>query len=163
MCHYLYTVEPHLSGYNPHSSTESASLIWKFSYPDIQSGNGGVRISEARLYIYTLFVYLNVLCLNFVLHICLLQVDDRYDKDKLRDRSDRDPRERDPRDDRDVRGDIRGERDSRGDPRQQREVRSDRDTRVDRGDPRSDPRDKERYILTFNLLIKKSMHSPLIC
>ena len=59
--YFPYTVEPHLSspdptypdtclGTNPHSSTESASLIQKFSYPDSQSGNGGVRISEAQLY-----------------------------------------------------------------------------------------------------------------
>ena len=51
---------PHLSrlfnypdtclGTNPHSSTESDSLIWKFSYLDSQSGNGGVRISEVPLY-----------------------------------------------------------------------------------------------------------------
>ena len=33
-------------GTNPHSSTESDSLIQKFSYPDSQSGNEGVRISE---------------------------------------------------------------------------------------------------------------------
>ena len=32
---------------NPHASTESDSLIQKFSYPDSQSGNRGVRISEA--------------------------------------------------------------------------------------------------------------------
>ena len=57
----LYTVQPHLSGLftdldtylgtNPHSSTESDSLIRKFSYLDSQSGNGGVRISEVSLYI----------------------------------------------------------------------------------------------------------------
>ena len=29
--------------------TESDSLIRKFSYPDIQLGNGGVRISEGPL------------------------------------------------------------------------------------------------------------------
>ena len=33
-----------------HSSTESDSLIRKFSYPESQSGNGGVRISEVPLY-----------------------------------------------------------------------------------------------------------------
>ena len=37
-------------GTNPHSSTESDSLIRKCSYPDSQSWNGGVRISEAPLY-----------------------------------------------------------------------------------------------------------------
>ena len=37
-------------GTNPHSSTESDSLIRKFSYPDSQSGNVGVRISEVPLY-----------------------------------------------------------------------------------------------------------------
>ena len=62
---FIYTVEPHLSGpylsglfiypdtclgADPHSSTDSASLIRKFSYPDSQSGNGDVRINEARLY-----------------------------------------------------------------------------------------------------------------
>ena len=51
-----YTVEPHLSGLftypdtclgtNPYSSTESDPFIRKFSYPDSQSGNEGVRISE---------------------------------------------------------------------------------------------------------------------
>ena len=57
----LCTVEPHLSGLftypdtclgtNLHSSTENDSFIRKFSYPDSQSGNRGVRISEAPLYI----------------------------------------------------------------------------------------------------------------
>ena len=51
---------PHLSGLftypdiclrtNSHSSTESASLIRKFSYRDSHSGNGVVGISEAPLY-----------------------------------------------------------------------------------------------------------------
>ena len=36
-------------GTNPHSSTESVSLIRKISYPDSQSVNGGVQISKARL------------------------------------------------------------------------------------------------------------------
>ena len=45
-------------GTNPHSSTESDSLIRKFSYPDSQSGNGGVRISEVPLY-NTLYDYVN--------------------------------------------------------------------------------------------------------
>ena len=54
------TVKPHLSelftypdtclGTNPHSSAESDSLFRKFSYPDSQSGNRGVRISEDPLY-----------------------------------------------------------------------------------------------------------------
>ena len=43
-------------GTNPQSSTESDSLIRKFSYPDSQSGNGGVRISEVPLYIYYYFL-----------------------------------------------------------------------------------------------------------
>ena len=57
----MYTVEPHLSGLftylytclrtNPNASTESDSLIRKFSYPDSQSENGGVRMSEAPLYL----------------------------------------------------------------------------------------------------------------
>ena len=56
----MYTVEPRLSGLftyldtclrtNSYASTESDSLIWKFSYPDSQSGNRGVRISETPLY-----------------------------------------------------------------------------------------------------------------
>ena len=61
---YTCTVEPHLSGphlsglftypdtclgTNLYASTESDSLIRKFSYLDSQSGNGGVRISEAPL------------------------------------------------------------------------------------------------------------------
>ena len=55
----LITVERHLSGLftyldtrlgtNPHISTESDSLIRKFSYTDSQTGNGGVCISEAPL------------------------------------------------------------------------------------------------------------------
>ena len=75
---YIYwninTVEPHLSGShlsglftysdislrtNPHSSTECASLIRKFSYPDSQSGNRGFRISEARLYNITILFHTN--------------------------------------------------------------------------------------------------------
>ena len=57
---YQHTVEPHLSGLfsypdkcietNSHSSTESDSLIWKFGFPDSQSGNRGVRMNEAPLY-----------------------------------------------------------------------------------------------------------------
>ena len=39
----------HLFGTNPHSSTEIDSLIRKFSYPDSQSANRGVRISEVPL------------------------------------------------------------------------------------------------------------------
>ena len=35
----------------PHSSTESDTFIRKFSYPDSQFGNGGVRISEASMYL----------------------------------------------------------------------------------------------------------------
>ena len=45
----------HLSGTSlgaiPHSSIESDSLIRKFSYPNSQTGNSGVRISEVPLYI----------------------------------------------------------------------------------------------------------------
>ena len=46
----LFTYPDTCLGTNPHSSTESALPIRKFSYLDSQFGNGGVRISEARLY-----------------------------------------------------------------------------------------------------------------
>ena len=47
----VFTYPDTCLGPNPHSSTESASLIWKFGYPDGQSGNGVVKISEAQLYL----------------------------------------------------------------------------------------------------------------
>ena len=45
----LFTYQDTCLGTNPHSSTESDSLIQNFSYPDSQSENGGVRISELPL------------------------------------------------------------------------------------------------------------------
>ena len=65
-------MEPNLSGLftpdtcletNPHS-TESDSLIWKFSYPDSQPGNGGVRISEAPLYVFMIYIKMSFCLVN---------------------------------------------------------------------------------------------------
>ena len=54
-------------GTKPHSSTESGSLIRKFSCLDSQSANEGVRISEVQLYI-----YIWILCVFMCTWICVL-------------------------------------------------------------------------------------------
>ena len=70
-----YTVEPHLSGLFSYPDT-CLGTIYEYiyrkclTYPDSHLGNGGVRISEAPLYMYTSLKKCSIIKLLAVLLIC---------------------------------------------------------------------------------------------